>query len=183
RGWAPVALDGVQQMPLPALQSAFDALYPPGDQWYWRADFVQEISDDAVAQHIEFGERLPTWKSTMHLYPIDGAASRVGQDETAWSYRDAKWAEVIVGVDPQPAKPASGDRSLRRRRRALLAVATSREVACVHKGGGSWGNPGSPTTRVLAVAGFSTEVTVRFAETDAQGVAHNANYLVWYEVA
>jgi len=31
--------------------------------------------------------------------------------------------------------------------------------------------------------GFSTEVTVRFAETDAQGVAHNANYLVWYEVA
>jgi acyl-CoA thioester hydrolase len=30
---------------------------------------------------------------------------------------------------------------------------------------------------------FSTEVTVRFAETDAQGVAHNANYLVWFEVA
>jgi acyl-CoA thioester hydrolase len=31
--------------------------------------------------------------------------------------------------------------------------------------------------------GFSTEVTVRFADTDAQGVAHNKNYLVWYEVA
>jgi acyl-CoA thioester hydrolase len=30
---------------------------------------------------------------------------------------------------------------------------------------------------------FSTEVTVRFAETDAQGIAHNASYLVWYEVA
>jgi acyl-CoA thioester hydrolase len=30
---------------------------------------------------------------------------------------------------------------------------------------------------------FSTDVTVRFAETDAQGVAHNANYLVWFEVA
>lgn len=30
---------------------------------------------------------------------------------------------------------------------------------------------------------FSTEVTVRFAETDAQGVAHNANYLIWFEVA
>jgi acyl-CoA thioester hydrolase len=30
---------------------------------------------------------------------------------------------------------------------------------------------------------FSTEVTVRFAETDAQGVAHNAAYLVWFEVA
>jgi acyl-CoA thioester hydrolase len=30
---------------------------------------------------------------------------------------------------------------------------------------------------------FSTEVSVRFAETDAQGVAHHAAYLVWYEVA
>jgi acyl-CoA thioester hydrolase len=30
---------------------------------------------------------------------------------------------------------------------------------------------------------FSTEIRVRFAETDAQGVAHNSNYLVWFEVA
>ena len=30
---------------------------------------------------------------------------------------------------------------------------------------------------------FSTEVRVRFAETDAQGVAHHAAYLVWFEVA
>jgi acyl-CoA thioester hydrolase len=30
---------------------------------------------------------------------------------------------------------------------------------------------------------FSTDVTVRFAETDAQGVVHNANYLIWFEVA
>jgi acyl-CoA thioester hydrolase len=30
---------------------------------------------------------------------------------------------------------------------------------------------------------FSTDIRVRFAETDAQGVAHNSNYLVWFEVA
>lgn len=30
---------------------------------------------------------------------------------------------------------------------------------------------------------FSTSVRVRFAETDAQGVAHNASYLVWFEIA
>jgi len=29
---------------------------------------------------------------------------------------------------------------------------------------------------------FSTSVRVRFADTDAQGVAHNASYLVWFEV-
>jgi acyl-CoA thioester hydrolase len=30
---------------------------------------------------------------------------------------------------------------------------------------------------------FSTDIRVRFAETDAQGIAHNANYPVWFEVA
>ena len=31
--------------------------------------------------------------------------------------------------------------------------------------------------------GFSTEVTVRFAETDAQAIAHHASFVVWLEVA
>jgi FAD/FMN-containing dehydrogenase len=103
REWAPVALDGVQPMPLPALQSAFDALYPPGDQWYWRADFVKEIPAESVDRNLEFAEKLPTWKSTMHLYPIDGAAHGPGRADTPWAYRDALWAQVIVGVDPDPA--------------------------------------------------------------------------------
>ena len=40
----------------------------------------------------------------MHLYPIDGAAHRVGPGDTAFSFRDARWSEVIVGVDPSPAR-------------------------------------------------------------------------------
>jgi len=96
-------LDHVGPVPFPAVQSLFDALYPPGLQWYWRADFFKELSDGAVAQHVEHGSRLPTPHSTMHLYPIDGAVHRVGNTDTAFSYRDANWAEVIVGVDPDPA--------------------------------------------------------------------------------
>jgi FAD/FMN-containing dehydrogenase len=42
-------------------------------------------------------------KSTMRAYPIDGAAGSVPSDATAWSYRHARWAQVIVGVDPDPA--------------------------------------------------------------------------------
>ena len=71
-------MHGVQPMPHPAIQSAFDGLYPPGDQWYWRADFVKEIPDEAVASHARFGAEMPTMQSTMHLYPIDGAAHDVG---------------------------------------------------------------------------------------------------------
>jgi hypothetical protein len=95
-------LDGIQPMPLSVLNSAFDGLYPHGDQWYWRADVVTDIPDEAVAEHVRFGEALPTWKSTMHLYPIDGAAARVGADETAWTARNGGWVQVMVGVDPEP---------------------------------------------------------------------------------
>jgi FAD/FMN-containing dehydrogenase len=97
-------LDGIQPMPLPALNSAFDELYPPGDQWYWRADFVETIPDEAVERHLEFAEKLPTWKSTMHLYPINGAVHRVGPTDTAWAYRNANWGSVMAGVDPDPGK-------------------------------------------------------------------------------
>ena len=85
------------------LQSAFDALYPAGLQWYWRADFFNEISDAAIDVHVKYGQKLPTGHSTMHMYPIDGAASRVPADATAFAYRDGGWAGVIVGVDPDPA--------------------------------------------------------------------------------
>ena len=96
-------LHGVQALPFPALQSVFDGLYPPGLQWYWRADFVNDLPDAAIALHAEYAERLPTMHSTMHLYPIDGAAHRVGRNETAFSYRDSRWAAVFAGVDPDAA--------------------------------------------------------------------------------
>jgi hypothetical protein len=97
------ALDLVGAIPHPALQSMFDPLYPPGLQWYWRADFVSQISDEAIELHLKHAARLPTPLSTMHLYPINGAAHRLGSGDTAWSYRDATWAAVMVGVDPDPA--------------------------------------------------------------------------------
>jgi len=100
-------MHGVQPMPFPALQTAFDALYPKGDQWYWRADFVNEIPDEAVAAHARYGPEMPSGQSTMHLYPIDGAAHDAGNSDTAWAYRDANWGSVFAGVDPDPANAAA----------------------------------------------------------------------------
>jgi FAD/FMN-containing dehydrogenase len=96
-------IDGVGELPLPALNTVFDGLYSPGDQWYWRAAFVESVPDEAVAANHEWAEKMPTWKSGMHLYPVSGAPARVANDATAWAYRDANWVQVIVGVDPDPA--------------------------------------------------------------------------------
>ena len=93
----------IGEMPYPSVQTLFDAMMPPGMQWYWRADFFNDIRPELRAQHLKFGSKIPTPLSQMHMYPLTGAASRVGKEETAWAYRDAKYAGVIVGVDPDPA--------------------------------------------------------------------------------
>ncbi len=92
----------VGEMPYPSIQTLFDGLFPPGLQWYWRADFFNELGPEVRAQHLKYGSNIPTPLSQMHLYPISGAASRIGNEETPWAYRDANYAGVIVGVDPDP---------------------------------------------------------------------------------
>jgi FAD/FMN-containing dehydrogenase len=104
RELGPPILDGIAEVPYPGLQGAFDELYPPGLQWYWRHDFVRELPDEAIERHVEMGHKLPSVHSTMHMYPIDGAVHDVGAADTAFGYRDCRWSQVIVGVDPDPAK-------------------------------------------------------------------------------
>jgi FAD/FMN-containing dehydrogenase len=96
-------LDHVGPAPFPVVQSLFDPLFVAGMQWYWRADYFTELSDEAIGRHVEHGSKIPNVFSTMHLYPVNGAAQRVGRNDTAYSFREAVFAEVIVGVDPDPA--------------------------------------------------------------------------------
>lgn len=103
RSFKKPAFEHTGQMPLPVMQQMFDALLPTGLQWYWRADFVNELKDEAIAKHAKWAEAMPTMLSTMHMYPVNGAASRVQDSETAWGYRDTMWAMVIAGIDPDPA--------------------------------------------------------------------------------
>ncbi len=103
RNFRQPAFEHFGPVPFPVLNSLFDGLFTPGLQWYWKADFVKELTDEAIALHVKHGSELPTMLSTMHLYPINGAVHKASSTDTAWSYRDVTWSEVIVGVDPDPA--------------------------------------------------------------------------------
>ncbi|MGH8871246.1 MAG: FAD-binding oxidoreductase [Acidimicrobiia bacterium] len=100
---APVVAEHVGPMPYPALNSAFDALVPPGLQHYWKANFVTELTDDAIQAHLAYGPKVPVVNSTVHIYPINGACHDVPADATAFAYRNATFATVIAGMWPDPA--------------------------------------------------------------------------------
>ncbi len=102
RKFGPPILDYANTIPFPNLQRMFDAIYPPGLQHYWKADFINEMSDKMIDTHIRFAQDLPKPLSTVHFYPVTGAVHRVNRNETAFSFRDVNWAEVIVGADPKP---------------------------------------------------------------------------------
>ena len=101
---AAVVAEHVGPMPYPALNSAFDALYPPGLQHYWKANFVTELTDEAIEAHVEHGSQVPVVQSTVHIYPVNGACHRVAPDATAFAYREANFATVIAGMWPDPAQ-------------------------------------------------------------------------------
>jgi hypothetical protein len=99
--------DWMSEMPFTAMQALFDGLLPKGLQWYWKGDFVKELSDEAIDTHIANASKAPSELSLMHLYPIDGAVHRVRAADMAWSCRDARWSMVIAGIDADPAKAAA----------------------------------------------------------------------------
>lgn len=92
------ALDWVGPMAYPALQAMFDPVFPPGLRMYWKADFVNELTEASIALRVQQALRKPVGLSLFGFHPIDGAAGRIAADATPWAYRDAKWAEVFVGI-------------------------------------------------------------------------------------
>jgi FAD/FMN-containing dehydrogenase len=113
RDVAPVVAEHVGAMPYPALNAAFDGLVPPGLQHYWKANFVKELTDEAIAAHLEHGPKLPVVNSTVHIYPIDGACHDVASDATAFGHRDANFATVIAGMWPDAADNDANTRWVR----------------------------------------------------------------------
>ena len=110
---APVVANGTGPLPYPALNAAFDVLYPKGIRAYWKGAFVKELPEEAIAVHVEHGSQVPEMSATMHLYPINGACHRVGPSDTAFAYRDAKYAMVFLASWADPAKDAERIRWVR----------------------------------------------------------------------
>lgn len=99
---AEVKAEMVGPVPYPAINAAFDGLFPSGIRQYWKGNFVKELTDDAIAAHVKHGPNAPTVSSTMHLYPINGACHRVAPDATAFGHRDANFSMVIIAASDKP---------------------------------------------------------------------------------
>lgn len=104
---AEVKAEMVGPVPYPAINAAFDGLFPTGIRQYWKGNFVKDLTDAAIAAHVRHGPNAPTVSSTMHLYPINGACHDVAPEATAFGHRDANFAMVVLAASNDPADDAA----------------------------------------------------------------------------
>ena len=95
-------LDAVAELPYPALQSAFDPLAALGTRNHISGQCFAGLPDAAAAEFVRFGESAPSWLSFTHLYPLDGAAGRPRNADTAWPWRRAAFSQMFLGSTAEP---------------------------------------------------------------------------------
>ena len=95
--------DVVGPMPYVALQSMLDEGNPHGMQNHWKAAFLDELPDRAIAGALDAAAGIPSPLTVILLEPLGGAYARVDEHATALSHRDARWAYHALSMWPDPA--------------------------------------------------------------------------------
>lgn len=96
-------------MPYLELQQLFDADYPDGDRYYWRSSFLPALSDEVIARTVAWTHRRPSARSTVDLWHLGGAVSRIAAEATAYGDRSEPF---LLGVEANWSDPADDDANL-----------------------------------------------------------------------
>ena len=86
------------------LQKLIEPGNPPGMQHYWKAGFLQELTDEAIDVYVSRGADAVSPLTATIMIPLRGAISRIGDDETPLGYRDAGWNYHILSQWPDPTE-------------------------------------------------------------------------------
>jgi Berberine and berberine like len=98
------AVDAVQPMPYRAVQSMMDGTHPEGLRDYYRAAFLDELTDPAIDTIVAGAENAPSTLSAVLLQPLGGAFGRVGEMDTALGHRDAAWGIQVLAQWLEPER-------------------------------------------------------------------------------
>lgn len=96
-------------IPYATLQSSFDAGAPDGGRYYWKAQYLNELTDEAIDTLVAGVDPLPGAYSNVFLEPLGGAVSRVDPTATAFPHRGVKFG---LGISSGWESPADDDAAI-----------------------------------------------------------------------
>ncbi|HUF33085.1 MAG TPA: FAD-binding oxidoreductase [Acidimicrobiales bacterium] len=104
RSFGPPAIDLVQPMPYPVVNTLLDEGFPKGARNYWKSAFLSELTDETVGILVDAFARTPSAMSGMVIEYFHGEAVRVPPTATAFPHRQAGYNLVIAGEWLDPAE-------------------------------------------------------------------------------
>jgi FAD/FMN-containing dehydrogenase len=104
RSFCQSATDAVGPMKYLTLQSAGDGSYSRGRRHYWKASFLGDLTDEAIAVILEAAATMPSPLSAIGLQELSGVASRVPATATAFPHRSHHWDFLILSQWEDPAE-------------------------------------------------------------------------------
>ena len=107
-----------------ASQASLDPLFPSGNRYFFKSQFLDDIDDDAAAALIGCGEDRPTPSCIVVVRTLGGAVARVGDEETAFAHRGARFNVSIDAGWTDPAMDAAAIGWARRGWDSLAPFAT-----------------------------------------------------------
>jgi FAD/FMN-containing dehydrogenase len=88
-------VDLIGPKPFTAHQSMFDIGATPGEQYYVKSEYLPGFTDDAIDTIAEYGASITSPLTLVAFFHLGGAVSRIGEQETAFSHRDAAFSLII----------------------------------------------------------------------------------------
>jgi FAD/FMN-containing dehydrogenase len=98
---APVA-DLIRPMPYTEVQSMLDTAVPVGDRYYWKSNFVNELTHGLVNALRDGATAMPSPQSIILLFEMKGEIRRGRKDAMAFDHRDPSFELSIIAhwTDP-----------------------------------------------------------------------------------
>ncbi len=97
-------LDLSDRVPYVEAQRSFDEFFPENGLYYWKALFLDELSNEAIEEIVSRAEQRPNSSILVIMRHLGGAIDRVGRNETAYRHRGAQFMLSIDGAWKDPAE-------------------------------------------------------------------------------
>jgi len=102
--FGPPLVDLVESMPYTAVQALLDPANPPGRNNYWKAELLDELSDEAIDTISIHAAKIGSPFTLLVVLAHGGAISDVGEDETAIGGRSASYGVHALSMWENPAE-------------------------------------------------------------------------------
>ena len=109
REWGKPIVDFSDRLAFTEVQKFFDADYPKGRNYYWKSLYLKELSDETIDTLLALNRKAPSHHSTIDIWTMGGAMSRVSADESPLSPREAPY---LIGIEANWDDPADSDRNI-----------------------------------------------------------------------